>query len=314
MANAVPSRLGQVNATGTDTTLFLKVFAGEVMTAFNENNIMSGLTKQRQIQHGKSASFPVTWKTTADYHTPGEEINGTAIKHNEKVISIDDLLLDSAFIANIDEAMNHYDVRAEYSKQLGEALALRYDKNLLQTVVLASRASSNFSGGDGYGGALINDTAMDTDSSVIADALFSSAQTLDEKDVPEMGRYCVLKPKHYYLLAKDTNVINKDWDGAGSYSKGKVLEVAGITIFKSNNVPSSVIAGNTGENNTYSGTFSDTIGAVFTEDSIGTVKLMDLALESEYQIQRQGTLMVAKYAMGHGILRPECAIELSKAS
>ena len=44
--------------------------------------------------------------------------------------------------------------------------------------------------------------------------------------------------------------------------------------------------------------------------AVGTVKLLDLATESEYQIERQGTLFVAKYAMGHGILRPECAIEL----
>jgi len=44
--------------------------------------------------------------------------------------------------------------------------------------------------------------------------------------------------------------------------------------------------------------------------AIGTVKLLDLGMESEYQISKQGTLMVAKYALGSGILRPESAIEL----
>jgi hypothetical protein len=44
--------------------------------------------------------------------------------------------------------------------------------------------------------------------------------------------------------------------------------------------------------------------------AVGTVKLMDLGMEGEYQINKQGTLMVAKYAVGHGILRPEAAIEL----
>ena len=47
--------------------------------------------------------------------------------------------------------------------------------------------------------------------------------------------------------------------------------------------------------------------------SVGTVKLMDLAVESEYQIQRQGTLMVSKYAMGHGIIRPESAVGIKEA-
>jgi len=33
---------------------------------------------------------------------------------------------------------------------------------------------------------------------------------------------------------------------------------------------------------------------------------MNLQTESEYDIRRQGTLLVAKMAVGHGVLRPEC--------
>jgi hypothetical protein len=40
---------------------------------------------------------------------------------------------------------------------------------------------------------------------------------------------------------------------------------------------------------------------------------MDLSTEMDYQIQRQGTLMVAKYAMGHGALRPEAAVGIREA-
>jgi hypothetical protein len=40
---------------------------------------------------------------------------------------------------------------------------------------------------------------------------------------------------------------------------------------------------------------------------------MDLAVEMEYDMRRQGTLIVAKYALGHGILRPESAVELASA-
>jgi len=51
-------------------------------------------------------------------------------------------------------------------------------------------------------------------------------------------------------------------------------------------------------------------GLVFTKDAAATVKLLDLGVESEYQIERQGTLMVAKYAMGHNVLRNKAAIAL----
>jgi hypothetical protein len=56
------------------------------------------------------------------------------------------------------------------------------------------------------------------------------------------------------------------------------------------------------------------VGLVMHQSAVGTVKLMDLGMESEYQVSRQGTLMVAKYAVGHGVLRPEAAIEIRNAS
>jgi hypothetical protein len=48
-------------------------------------------------------------------------------------------------------------------------------------------------------------------------------------------------------------------------------------------------------------------------EAVGTVKLIDLAVETEYDMRRQGYLTLAKYAMGHGILRPECAVEIKTA-
>jgi hypothetical protein len=60
---------------------------------------------------------------------------------------------------------------------------------------------------------------------------------------------------------------------------------------------------------------------VMTQDAVATAKLMDMSVESEYQINRQGTLMVSKYAMGHNILRPAynilrpaCAVALTQFS
>ena len=64
---------GAINAdTGTwskDNALFLKVFSGEVLTAFKRTNIFEGLVQTRTIQNGRSAQFPVTGRFTAKYHT-----------------------------------------------------------------------------------------------------------------------------------------------------------------------------------------------------------------------------------------------------
>jgi hypothetical protein len=55
MANATVSRVGQVNGSGDVDALFLKVFAGEVLTAFSEKNVMMDKHMVRTIANGKSA-------------------------------------------------------------------------------------------------------------------------------------------------------------------------------------------------------------------------------------------------------------------
>ena len=83
LPNQNPSRLGQVNASGNDRELFLKLYAGEVLTAFEEKNIFMGLHRTRTISGGKSASFPMTGVASAKYHTPGQMIEADKIKHGE---------------------------------------------------------------------------------------------------------------------------------------------------------------------------------------------------------------------------------------
>jgi hypothetical protein len=313
MADFTASRPGQANGTGATDALFFKVFPGEILKFYNAANVMMGRHLVRSISSGKSASFPVTGWANASYHVPGTQLIGTAggpIKHAEKIINIDSLLVSDVFVANIDEAMNHFEVRGEYARQIGEALALKGDKQQLQVAILAARSAANITGGPG-GSALTNATAG-TDGEVLASMIFDANRLMDEKNVAGTERQVVVKPAQYYLLAQTTKVINKDWGGSGVYADGSIYRVAGSEIVKSNNVPSTNIASaETGVNNTYHGDFSKSVAVVFHKAAIGTVKLLDLATEKDYLISYQGTLMVGKYAMGHGILRPECAVEIA---
>ena len=61
MSNYTASRLGEKAGGSADPKeLFLKVFAGEVLTAFNTNNIAMPLHRVRTISSGSSAQFPLT--------------------------------------------------------------------------------------------------------------------------------------------------------------------------------------------------------------------------------------------------------------
>ena len=316
MANATVSRIGQVNGSGDVNSLFLKVWSGEVLATFNRENKMLGMSQVRTISSGKSAQFPVVGTNSTSYHTPGNEITGTSVNHAERTISIDDLLISNAFLANIDEAKNHYDVRSIYTSEMGRALANKVDQHLLQLSVLAAQASATITGGNG--GTQITDADAKTNAASLISSIFECAQALDENDVPSEDRFCVVPPATYYLLVQNDKILNRDFgaEGNGAYVDGTVIKVAGINIVKANTAvtaftdQSSAISGT---NNTYNVDASNVAAVVFHKSAIGTVKLMDLAMESEYDIRRQGTLMVGKMALGHGILRPESATLIKTA-
>lgn len=318
MANATAIRLGQVNSGGSDSALFLKLFAGEVLTAFDEACVTQDKHKVRNISSGKSATFPATWKVVARYHTPGNEITGQTSNINERVINIDDLLISDVFIANIDEAKNHFEVRSEYTRQTGLALANQWDKNVLQVGCLAAAASATVTGGNGGTSLTSLTTLYRTSATDLAAGIYSAVQAMDEKDVPmDDKKYCYVRPAQYYLLAQSTALVNRDWAlGGGNVAEGKIIQVAGVPIVKTNHLPITDLSGgsSTGQNNTYLADFSKVAALVMSDCAVGTVKLLDLAVESEYEVWRQGTLIVSKYAVGTGILRPECAAVLKTTS
>lgn len=336
------SRAGLKNGGSDNRELFLRVFSGEILTAFETNNVMKELQTIRTIQSGKSAQFPVTGIAEAAYHSAGESLietvsSGTAskylsdIKKTEKTIFIDDMLIASTFLANIDELLNHYDIRSIYATELGKALAKRFDIACMKTLYAAAKGSANISG-DTESGTIIENKDL-SDSGKIVDALFAIATELDRNDAPSEGRFAILEPKMYNeILTSDNTAISKDYGAGGNVASGVIASVAGLQLIKSNHLKTIADLGDKSTGSTssdstsnndvfdtggdgYDGDFSKLVDSngeygilAGTKEAIGTVKLLDLATESDYQIERQGTLFVAKYAMGHGVLRPECAV------
>ena len=340
--NITPSRLGQSMGAGDTDALFLKVFGNEVLAAFEEANVMKELHTIRTISSGKSAQFPVLGTATAKYHTPGQDVFDagnsytTAIKHRERVINIDDVLIAATSIANIDELKNHYDVRATYSSELGRALAKRFDLATLRTLAAAAEtddaARSNPDAAQGTRIDLGTTTGAPANLSTAANIIQTfrvMAQTLDEKHVPSDGRFAILTPELYYLLTGSDNIaINRDFGGSGAVASGSIPQLLGIKIYSSPHIADIAVSDVSGDDvNAKNNPFDDAEGSSDAKgyldagldvlqflgghtSAIGTVKLMDLAVESEYSMQKQSTLMLAKYAMGHGILRPDAAVSV----
>ena len=77
---------------------------------------------------------------TADYHQPGTPILGSGDPPvAEKTIIMDDLLVASAFLYDLDETLAHYSLRSEISAKIGHALAEAYDKKIFRMIAKAAR-------------------------------------------------------------------------------------------------------------------------------------------------------------------------------
>lgn len=319
MANATPSYIGQIQGAGDTRALFLKIFSGEVLTVYDANTVMKERVRVRNINSGKSAQFPAIGRTKASYHTPGTEITGDTIQLDEKVITIDDLLIADTFIARIDEAIAHFEVRQEFSKRMGQALAQTYDRNLLSLAVKAARDTGTGGlgkGAVGQGDAYSSSIGASPTVQNIVDELYNAAAAFDNKFLPSEGRFAIVSPTTYWSLVTNDKILNKFYsEGNGDYAKGKLLNIAGWEIVKSPNLSldhTAVTATYPDYNSKYTVDATKTLAMCMTSEALGTVKLLDLASEMQYDIRRQGTLMVSKMAVGHGVLRPEALYEIRK--
>lgn len=316
------SNPGQKLSAGDRDALFMKVFSGEVLTAFARNTVMMSRHQVRTIDHGKSASFAVMGRTRAKYLAPGNSLDDQRKKfeHAEKVISIDGLLTADCLITDIDDAMNHYDVRVEYSRQLGEALAQSADCAIINELANmaakdAAEAEENIpdngTGADkvqGTGKAFEFATGLELSQSAdygnkIIEGLLAARAAFTKNYVPMGDRYCLLTPEGYSALIKALMPDSANYQALFDPNSGKLQTICGFEVIEVPHLLNDGVDGKHTLNKKL--TTANLQGIVFHRSAVGTVKLKDLAMERARRAEYQADQIIAKYAMGHGGLRPE---------
>ncbi|QPI17213.1 capsid and scaffold protein [Pectobacterium phage phiPccP-1] len=305
--------------------MFLKVFGGEVLTAFARTSVTTSRHMIRSIASGKSAQFPVLGRTKAAYLQAGENLDDKRkdIKATEKVINIDGLLTADVLIYDIEDAMNHYDVRSEFTAQLGESLAMASDGAVLAEIaamVNLPAASNENIAGLGAPSVLTVGTAAELDTPVklgiaIIGQLTIARAALTKNYVSAADRTFYTTPDNYsaILAALMPNAAN--YAALIDPERGSIRNVMGFEVVE---VPH-LTAGGAGDNREDAPTnqkhsfpatggnvnLGNVVGLFQHRSAVGTVKLKDLALERARRPEYQADQIIAKYAMGHGGLRPE---------
>ena len=364
------TRPGQNNGTGDSRALYLKLFSGEMFKGFQNNAIARDLVVRRTLKNGKSLPFIYTGRTTAEYHTPGNSILGDTNGRPpvaEKTITVDDLLISSAFLYDLDEVLSHYDMRSEISRKIGYALAEKYDRLIFRAIAKGARLASPVQS-VGTGGSLVSmeepggtQIQVGTGSGALSDAFdsaklvaafYDAAAAMDEKGVSMDGRVGVLNPRQYYELIQavgSNGLVNRDAQGTALQAGNGIIEIAGIKIYKSMNIPfmgnygikygvtnGPASPGNTGDfvgsdteledgggvtgmNNNYGeqAAFDTSCGLIFQREAAGAVE----AIAPQVQVTSgdistiyQGDVILGRLAMGADFLNPACAVELYATS
>ena len=241
---------GAISTTTERRALYLKLFSGEMFKGFQHNTIARDLVMKRTIKNGKSLQFIYTGRTGAEYHTPGNSILGnsdSAPPVAQKTITVDDLLISSAFVYELDETLAHYDLRGEISRKIGYALAEKYDRKIFQAVTKAARKASPITKTNyvepGGTQVRVGTTTNGSDAysaTALVNAFYDAAAALDEKGVSTEGRVGVLNPRQYYELIQqvgENGLINRDEQGTARQKGNGIVEIAGIKIYKSMNIP-----------------------------------------------------------------------------
>jgi hypothetical protein len=355
------TRPGQANSAGDARALYLKLFSGEMFKGFQHNAIARDLVMKRTLRNGKSLQFIYTGHTKAEFHTPGNAILGNtdgAPPVAEKTITCDDLLISSAFVYELDEVLSHYDLRSEISRKIGYALAQKYDRLIFRALTRGARAASPITKANFVepGGTQIRvgSTANASDAynaGNLVTAFYDAAAALDEKGVSMDGRVAVLNPRQYYALIQDigTNgLINRDVQGSALQSGQGIIEIAGIKIFKSMNIPffsqygtkygtgsatnpGTTDPGNTGSfvseavedaaadvtgiNNEYGEEteFANSCGLIFQREGAGCVEAIGPQVQvtsGDVSVIYQGDVILGRLAMGADYLNPAACVEL----
>jgi hypothetical protein len=366
------TRQGQNNGTGDARALYLKLFSGEMFKGFQHNAIARDLIMRRTLKNGKSLQFIYTGRTSAEYHTPGNSILGDDNGRPpvaEKTITCDDLLISSAFVYELDEVLSHYDLRSEISRKIGYALAEKYDRLIFRAIAKGARLASPVQS-VGTGGSLVSteepggtqiqvgtgtgDESDAFNATKLITAFYDAAAAMDEKGVSGDGRVGVLNPRQYYSLIQEVGsngLINRDETGTALQSGQGVIEIAGIKIYKSMNIPflgrygtkyggttGKADPGNTGDfvnpaiedggsdgggaagqHNNYgeAAAFDTSCGLIFQREAAGCVEAIAPQVQvtsGDVSVIYQGDVILGRLAMGADFLNPACAVELHATS
>jgi len=307
---------GTDNVAGTDAKLWLPIWSGEVLHAYDEYKSFEPMVTAKTISSGRSMEFPITG--TVDLEpawAAGKELYGgkDATAGNFSV-TLDARPMAAHFeLDNVDLMITQWEYRQELARQAGQTLANARDKQI--GAFIAGAGAVEKTDADPRDGLLLPApgviTGLDDDEAAALEILANIEDFIvdcQENSVPVGPTYCAVSPRLFQQIRRLGVAEVGDAGGAvtnmqpmfggvaaagglgapftqGMNSLSDSLRYMGVTIVKSNHIPNKD----------------------YTASNIG---------EARYNVTGQVSAAAAKATAGAGIRAliwmPECVASLRK--
>lgn len=322
---------GQSNLSGDDHALFQKLITGEVLTVFRNQVHMRPMVNFRTLRGRDRALFDGLGTISGQRHLAHTNIKDSTngilqnVRHGQTEIRVDRPLMTAIGIDDLEETVNHYDVRMPYVNQIGKFFAEKEDVEFMRLAIKASQGAQGAGGSAGITsdhptGAHVEAASAGTSASALLDAIQEASENFDTSNVPDDGRVCILKPAQYNLLADPASQLtDRDFGGEGNgrLADGTVFKAWGMTLMKSNLLPqdnsTSSGTGATSESTqgqlgtTYVTNARKTVALCYHPMALGAVEVFPMMVKAQWDEDFQSWFLISRQATGKGILRPEGA-------
>jgi len=324
--------------------LWLPLWSGEVINAYDEYNIFENLVTTKSLTGGFSYEFPVTGTVALNPSwDAGEELIGGDSSSTTFKVNLDKRPMAAHFETdNVDLLVTQWDYRSELARQAGLTLANTRDKQIISALIAAGCVAPLVS--DPRGIAVANmpvpkvvstQTALgvggavsactDTVGLEILQQIENYLVFMQEQNYPIQTVYCAVPPKVFQVIRamgvprandkfanKPLFTAGDDYGGAGaSISVGMnmltdSLDYMGVKIIKTNHIPRTDLAvGQAKYNLTVATAGVDIFGIIFQPEAIAGLSLMGMKVDTVQDVRRNTQFTVASMLKGTGVIRPE---------
>jgi hypothetical protein len=333
--------------------LWLPLWSGEVINAYDEYNVFENLITNKTLTGGFSYEFPVTGTVALKPSwSAGEELGGGDASSTTFKVNLDPRPMAAHFETdNVDLLVTQWDYRSELARQAGLTLANTRDKQIVSSLIAASVVAPLTSDPRGLVAANFPAPAVvATGTQAIGVEVSACTETIalsilqnienylvfmQENNFPVENVYCAVPPKVFQVIRglgipRATNAFantpmftaSDDYGAGAPISVGMnklsdTLDYMGVKIIKTNHIPRADLTGASIGAAKYNLVCNSVniFGIIFQPEAVAGLSLMGMKVDTVQDVRRNTQFTVASMLKGTGVLRPElCQILVGTTS